>query len=190
MANIFRNLNIDIKKQKKLSERITELYPNLLRYATHLVKSRLEGQELLHQALFDIMSTEEKMDKLYNAGSKEYLCARIMLAIKYSSMHNSNYSRNRPRAVEFRESQRDIFENIQSKLSSRVDNEQIDLLISRLPDFESELLLLWCMPDFSYKQAAIATGLSEKALVEINHRSINKIRKYVHRTTTSTTGEA
>lgn len=169
------------------SDELNRIYPDLLKLAIKLAKTRDEGYELLQQTIYELCNTHEKMAKMEHATEAGYLKNRIALAIYIQTKPHGTYNRNKPRSREFHEQHQDIFENLNSKLSNRIANEQIDLLISRLPDFEAELLRLWCMPEFNYRDASEATGLTIGHLKKINHKSIQKIRKYVSRTTPNST---
>lgn len=161
----------------------------LLKKASALVKSRVEGQELLHQTLFELCGTPEKMNRMERVTLDGKLEAFICVGMYRSIKPNGGYTRAKMHTTDFVEPKSDIYENINSKLSNRIANEQIDLLISRLPDFDAELLLLWAMPGFSYKKAAEATGMDIQKLRMLNFKSLQKIRKYVHRTPISITGQ-
>ena len=62
-------------------------------------------------------------------------------------------------------------------LGARVDNEQAAILVSRLPDFERDLFMLYIQPDFKIKKLSEETGIPEKYLKRVIQFSKEKIRK-------------
>lgn len=171
--------------ENNFESELNRLYPSLLSRAKRMLGSSVEGAELLQQTMLEIMSQTNAIAKLEKVTSDGKLDIYLRLALMNRAKPNSKYSKNRIKIVEYKETVPDIFENIHSKMSNRIANEQIDLIISRLPEFDAELLRLWALPGFSYDEVSKFTGVPKEKLVQINHKSLNKIRKYVHRTTSS-----
>jgi DNA-directed RNA polymerase specialized sigma24 family protein len=64
--------------------------------------------------------------------------------------------------------------------SSRLLNENIDILISRLSPIESEIFRLYILPGFSYDELSKETGVPVKYLYSRVQTALNKIKKNVY----------
>jgi DNA-directed RNA polymerase specialized sigma24 family protein len=53
----------------------------------------------------------------------------------------------------------DIIDDVNKSVGMRLENEQLDIFISRLPYFERELFFLYALDDFSYQALAKETGI-------------------------------
>jgi DNA-directed RNA polymerase specialized sigma24 family protein len=113
-----------------------------------------------------------------------YMCRAIYLHFLHAKQNRRETSQLEPKhesKVGFDE----FFENKQSKLHTIILDQNIDLIINRLNDFDAELLRLWMLPDFRYKDAAEITGIPIAQLQNNIHSSIRKLKRYVQRASIS-----
>jgi DNA-directed RNA polymerase specialized sigma24 family protein len=71
------------------------------------------------------------------------------------------------------------YESVTVWLGDRITNEQLDILISRLPFFEREVFYLYALNDFSYNDLSIDTGIPKKVLYNAVKYAKNEIKKAI-----------
>ena len=74
-------------------------------------------------------------------------------------------------------------------LGARMINESLDGIISRMRPHERALIRLYALPDFDYQKLSDETGIEKKQLYKLLENSINKLKRYVHRSTPSGSAE-
>lgn len=159
-----------------ISKSIEANYKYWLGCAIKVTKSHEEAIDLLHEVvvrLYDSPAFAKLADK---PDARPYVCAAI--AIQYKS-RNGSYHKN---FREFSERSTEITNtNITQDewLGARLDNEQLDVLISRLPEFDRDLFEVHLLGGWSYDATAEATGIPKKYIIRNINYSIEKIRNVV-----------
>jgi DNA-directed RNA polymerase specialized sigma24 family protein len=168
--------------------KLAEMYPRLLKRAVGLKRSQTKGMELLHDVISKSVATDEKItamnDIATNGNLEGYMCRAIYLS-----------SMKKPKQTEELKDEHDNHnrhwdDNLESKLSNRIANETIDLLINRMNSFDAELIQLWMLPGFSYDDAESITGISKVKLQQNITRSLKRLKIYVQRTSGNKTSTA
>jgi DNA-directed RNA polymerase specialized sigma24 family protein len=75
----------------------------------------------------------------------------------------------------------DITDDLSSVIAQRLEKEQLDIFISRLPFFERELLFLYALDGFSYGQLSKETGIPKPYLYQTIKNAKKILRKSVIR---------
>jgi RNA polymerase sigma factor (sigma-70 family) len=139
------------------------------------------ADDLLHDTLMKILESDaDKMDDIIKRGKiHAYVTSALRLAA-YSSKSSFNYSfmKFSRLAVELTG---DITDDLSSVIAQRLEKEQLDIFISRLPFFERELLFLYALDGFSYGQLSKETGIPKPYLYQTIKNAKKILRKSVIR---------
>lgn len=139
------------------------------------------ADDLLHDTLMKILeSDEDKMNDIIKRGKiHAYVTSALRLAA-YSSKSSFNYSfmKFSRLAVEL---DRDITEDLSSVIAQRLEKEQLDIYISRLPFFERELLFLYALDGFSYGALSKETGIPKAYLYQTIKNAKTILRNSIKR---------
>lgn len=165
-----------MQKQSSINISIEANYNYWLGCCIKITKSREEATELLHEVILNLYESESFARVCEKSDARPYVCAAI--TTQYFSRESRYY-----RAIkDFSARTREITNTNYCQedwLGARIDNEQAAILVSRLPDFERDLFLLYTRPDFKIKEVAIETGIPEKYLKRVLSYAKEKIRNHV-----------
>ena len=117
------------------------------------------GDELLHDTLLKILEKDEYiLEDIHERGKlNNYVSNSIRLAARST---NSSYNYTLRKFEKIRSDlKNDIIDDVNKSVGMRLENEQLDIFISRLPYFERELFFLYALDDFSYQALAKETGI-------------------------------
>lgn len=175
--------------ENNFEREIERLYP--------VLKSRVHGLlfkakkptdtsgDIVHDVLADCLkeSRIESTKEIFGRGKLEYYLNRCI----YLHVHGKVSKR---RYFELTDLMIETFSKEQASsnttnLIERMTAENLDLAIRSLDEYEAELVRLWMMPDFSYKECARVMQTKESILVQQVHKAINNLRKYVHHTSSA-----
>jgi RNA polymerase sigma factor (sigma-70 family) len=152
---------------------IDRCYPEWRRVAATVTRQDL-ADELLHDTLLKILeSDKDKLQEIHDRGKlNNYVSNAIRLNAKCTNSSfnykNRKFDRLRTEIKETCWIAHDDFKNIAMRLQS----EQLDIFISRLPYFERELFFLYALDEFSYQKLSEETGIPINYL----YRTIKKAK--------------
>lgn len=139
---------------------INKRYKEWRRVAQTVVRADM-ADELLHDTLLKIL--EKDKDKLQDIHARGKLNNYVSNSIRLNGRStNSSYNYVRIRFEKIRNdiTEADSFiDDVNESVGMRLENEQLDIFISRLPYFERELFFLYALDDFSYQKLSAATGI-------------------------------
>lgn len=150
---------------------INRCYAEWRRVAATVTRQDL-ADELLHDTLLKILESDrDKLQDIHNRGKlNNYVSNAIRLSARCS---NSSFNYTRLRFEKIRNDLKDdIIDDVNKSVGMRLENEQLDIFISRLPYFERELFFLYALDDFSYQELAKETGIPLNYL----YRTIKKAK--------------
>jgi RNA polymerase sigma factor (sigma-70 family) len=134
-----------------------------------------EADDLLHDTLLCIFENKSTIKN-----SEHYINHALKIAHWSNRSHYHNTIRKfNQMSDEPTESQLRDFESVEVWLGDRITNEQLDILISRLPMLEREVFYLYALNDFSYQTLSDETGIPKKALYNFVKYAKNEIRKAI-----------
>ena len=135
-------------------------YPEWRRVAHSVVRADV-ADELLHDTLLKILESDhDKLADIHERGKlNNYVSNSIRLNAKCtnSSFNYKNRKFDRMR-TEIKEDCWVVYDDFKN-IAMRLESEQLDIFISRLPYFERELFFLYALDDFSYQALAKETGI-------------------------------
>lgn len=147
-------------------------------FARSIAGNTYDGDELLHSTLLNILES--------SALNIRDLDNYVMCSLKWE------FTRPRTRfkklVGDFQSQWQDLepfqFEiaintNGETWVGSRLTNEQLDILISRLPFFEREVFNLYVMNGFSYRELSEETGIPVSYLYDTVKRAKEEIKKSI-----------
>lgn len=153
------------------SSEISRCYSEWRRIARTVTREDL-ADELLHDTLLKILEKDKDiLQDIHNRGKlNNYVSNSIRLAARCT---NSSWNYTRLRFEKIRNDlKNDIIDDVNESVGMRLENEQLDIFISRLPYFERELFFLYALDDFSYHELSKATGIPINYL----YRTIKKAK--------------
>jgi DNA-directed RNA polymerase specialized sigma24 family protein len=134
-----------------------------------------EADDLLHDTLMCIFESNTIV-----INSEHYINRSLKIAYWSNRSHYHNKIRKFNQiSDEPTESQLRDYESVTVWLGDRITNEQLDILISRLPFFEREVFYLYALNDFSYNDLSISTGIPKKVLYNAVKYAKNEIKKAI-----------
>ena len=137
---------------------IDRCYKEWRRVAATVTRQDL-ADELLHDTLLKILeSDKDKLQDIHERGKlNNYVSNAIRLSARCS---NSSFNYTLRKFEKIRSDlKNDIIDDVNKSVGMRLENEQLDIFISRLPYFERELFFLYALDDFSYQALAKETGI-------------------------------
>lgn len=156
----------------------TAQYNKYRAFARSIAGNTYDGDELLHSTLLNILES--------SALNIRDLDNYVMCSLKWE------FTRPRTRfkklVGDFQNQWQDLepfqFEiaintNGETWVGSRLTNEQLDILISRLPFFEREVFNLYVMSGFSYRELSEETGIPVSYLYDTVKRAKEEIKKSI-----------
>ncbi len=155
-----------------------EQYNKYREFARNLTKSSFEGDELLHSTLLNILETDTSkindIDSYVICSLKwEYIRPRTRYK-KLIGDFQANWTDLEPHQFEV-----ELNNNRETWIGSRLTNEQLDILMSRLPFFEREVFNLYVMNGFSYRELSNETGIPVSYLYDTVKRAKEEIKKCI-----------
>jgi len=156
---------------------ITSKYKSLREAAYRISNDREYALDLLHESLLYVMQSD-KLDKLIEQDTFEWYVITTMhksVILPKSSFHK--------RYVAYKLNRKDLQNNLteidNTWLGSRLTNEQLDLLINRLPKFERMVFLEYIFSDFSYDQLSKETGIPKDYLYQTIKSAKRRIKNAI-----------
>lgn len=155
-----------------------EQYNKYRIFARNITASQFEGDELLHSTLLNILETDTSkindIDSYVICSLKwEYIRPRTRYK-KLISDFQANWTDLEPHQFEV-----ELNNNRETWIGSRLTNEQLDILMSRLPFFEREVFNLYVMQGFSYRELSNETGIPVSYLYDTVKRAKEEIKKCI-----------
>lgn len=161
-----------------ISSAVSKHYEYWLGCAIKITRTREEATELLHEVILSLYDSDSFARVCNKSDARPYVCAAL------SMQFYSRESRYHKKIREFQSLTVELKNtnyHQEDWLGARVDNEQAAILVSRLPDFERDLFMLYIQPDFKLKKVSQETGIPEKYLKRVIQFSKEKIRNHVVR---------
>lgn len=156
----------------------TAQYNKYRAFARSIAGNTYDGDELLHSTLLNILESPSlnirDLDNYVMCSLKwEYTRPRTRFK-KLVGEFQSNWKDLEPFQFEIA-----INANGETWVGSRLTNEQLDILISRLPSFERDVFQLYVMSDFSYRELSEETGIPVSYLYDTVKRAKEEIKKSI-----------
>ena len=174
------------KKKRTLN---TELERHMNQWRSHargLMRDEVKGDDLLAETLLKIMENQQsKAEQIASEGNLYAYVNRAMylMACDYSSRYHVKYRKFE--LIWNDQSMEHIEEPETTWIGSRLDNEYLDAYIALMPEMEAIMLRLYMMDDFSYKELSKKTKIPVKDLYKIVEMAINKLRRNVSTSSSS-----
>jgi RNA polymerase sigma factor (sigma-70 family) len=150
---------------------ISKNYDHLKKLARNIARNEEWYEDLLHESIISAI-TSKHIDNLLQNDEFEFYLIRVM----YLSVNSPSAPFNK-QYIQYKKNKRDyvekVFEEDKTWLGSRLVNEQLDILISRLSEFERLIFEEYILEDFSYKEFSKQTGIPSVYL----YRTIDKIKQ-------------
>jgi RNA polymerase sigma factor (sigma-70 family) len=164
--------------EKCLEKELEKHYKTWLRFSRGLVKSDVNGQDLLGEVLLNVISKQRaKMEQLaceeklfWYVNRALYLTARNSTS-RYSIQYTRYAKQWNENSNKHNEEKDEVW------LGSRLDNEYLDAYISIMPQLDAIVLRLYMLEDFDYKETSKQTGIPVKELYKLVENAINKIKR-------------
>lgn len=156
-----------------LDKAIEDNYQKWRRIAIGLAKDKTNGEDLLHEVIRSICENKgvPQLPEAINAYVERCL---------WLSWHSktSQYARTYRTGIQFAECLDHEPEPV-TCWWGREMNEQMDMVIGRLGEFDRKLFELYILPDFSYQSVSEATGIPVNYLKDRIHKASKRLRHYV-----------
>jgi RNA polymerase sigma factor (sigma-70 family) len=150
---------------------ISKNYDHLKKLARNIARNAEWYEDLLHESIISAI-TSKHIDNLLQNDEFEFYLIRVM----YLSV-NSPSSPFYKLHIEYKRNKRDFvdknYEEDKTWLGARMTNEQLDILISRLSEFERLVFEEYILEDFTYKEFSKQTGIPQVYL----YRTIDKVKQ-------------
>jgi RNA polymerase sigma factor (sigma-70 family) len=150
---------------------ISKNYDHLKKLARNIARNEEWYEDLLHESIISAI-TSKHIDNLLQNDEFEFYLIRVM----YLSVNSPSAPFNK-QYIQYKLNKRDYvekqYEEDKTWLGARLANEQLDILISRLSEFERLIFEEYILEDFSYKEFSKQTGIPSVYL----YRTIDKIKQ-------------
>ena len=156
-----------------ISKAISSEYGYWSTVAQNIAKDKEKASDLLHDTLARSLESPNFAEIVKRNEHKYYIVAAM-----FTNFRSPRYDKlYRLRSMEFTES----LKNSEDKtwIGARLDNEQMDILISRLPPFERDLFQVYILNECKIEDTARITGIPKSFLRRNIYYSIEKIRNVV-----------
>ena len=141
----------------KLDHYIEGRYKHFKELAYSIARKEPFYEDLLHDSLLSMFGSKH-IEKLIDTGDFEFYLIRVM----YLSV-NSPTSPFYKQTIAWNRNRRDFkdyaHEVDKTWLGARMTNEQLDILISRLSEFERLIFQEYILEDFTYRELSKQTGI-------------------------------
>lgn len=162
-------------------EYIEKNYKHFKEIAYSIAHKQPFYEDLLHDALLSMFGSKH-IDDLIKTENFEFYLVRVM----YLSV-NSKTSPFYKQTIAWNRNRRDFkdyaHEVDKTWLGARMTNEQLDILISRLNDFERLIFQEYILEDFTYRELSKNTGIPVTFLYKTISNIKTKIKENVIRKT-------
>lgn len=163
------------------SKAFNQYYPYWMGTALKIARNRDEASDLLHEVLSQVL-TNPKCESLCESGDiKQYVSSSIVKSYYSSTSQFHILHRQFARVCTELNGSTIADSSEDTWLGARLDNEQLDIVISRLPDLERDIFLLYVFDDFDAQEVSNETGIPVKVIYRLINYSKTKIKKYVVR---------
>ena len=156
-------------------------YKHFKELAYNIARKEPFYEDLLHDSLLSMFGSKY-IEKLIDTGDFEFYLIRVM----YLSV-NSPTSPFYKQTIAWNRNRRDFkdyaHEVDKTWLGARMTNEQLDILISRLSEFERLIFQEYILEDFTYRALSKETGIPMQFLYRTIDNIKQKIRANVIRKT-------
>jgi len=156
-------------------------YKHFKELAYNIARKEPFYEDLLHDSLLSMFGSKY-IEKLIDTGDFEFYLIRVM----YLSV-NSPTSPFYKQTIAWNRNRRDFkdyaHEVDKTWLGARMTNEQLDILISRLSEFERLIFQEYILEDFTYRELSKQTGIPTTFLYKTIDSIKQKIRANVIRKT-------
>ena len=156
-------------------------YKHFKELAYNIARKEPFYEDLLHDSLLSMFGSKY-IEKLIDTGDFEFYLIRVM----YLSV-NSPRSPFYKQTIAWNRNRRDFkdyaHEVDKTWLGARMTNEQLDILISRLSEFERLIFQEYILEDFTYRELSKQTGIPVTFLYKTIDSIKQKIRANVIRKT-------
>lgn len=163
-----------------LEQYIEGNYKRLKELAFNISRKADFYEDLLHDSLLSMFGSKH-IEKLIKTGEFDFYLIRVM----YLSVNSPNSPFYR-QEIAWNKNRRDFREYAhevdQTWLGHRMTNEQLDILISRLSEFERLIFQEYILEDFTYRELSKQTGIPTVFLYRTIDSIKQKIRENVIRT--------
>jgi len=150
---------------------ITKNYDHLKKLAFNIARGEEYFEDLLHESIISAINSKH-IDNLLQNDEFEFYLIRVM----YLSVNSPSSPFNKT-FIQYKRNKRDFvdknYEEDKTWLGARLANEQLDILISRLSEFERLIFEEYILEDFSYKEFSKQTGIPSVYL----YRTIDKVKQ-------------
>lgn len=167
---------------KCIDDYVNERYNKWKQIAFNICKSENHLEDLLHDTLFRILEKDErKIILMIQKNEFEFYIIKALYRA-WNSSRSSFYLTHR----KFGMLRSDLIERFHEEdktwYGARLDNETLDLAVSRLNWFEAQIFQLYIMEDFSYRQLEKETGIPSMYLCRtIDKAKINLKRMIIRK---------
>ena len=156
-------------------------YKEFQKLAKKISRGETYYEDLLHDSLLSILKSKH-IQNLIDTGNFEFYLTRVM----YLSV-NSPTTPFYKQTIAWNRNRRDFkdyaHEVDKTWLGARMTNEQLDILISRLNDFERLIFQEYILEDFTYRELSKNTGIPVTFLYKTISNIKTKIKENVIRKT-------
>ena len=156
-------------------------YKHFKELAYNIARKEPFFEDLLHDSLLSMFGSKH-IENLIDTGDFEFYLIRVM----YLSV-NSPTSPFYKQTIAWNRNRRDFkdyaHEVDKTWLGARMTNEQLDILISRLSEFERLIFQEYILEDFTYRELSKQTGIPTPFLYRTIDNIKQKIRANVIRKT-------
>lgn len=164
----------------KHNEYIASKYESLKKAAFRIAQDREYALDLLHESLLYVMQSN-KLDKLVEEDTFEWYVITTMH--KSVILPKSSFYK---KYIAYKLNKKELLNNLSEVdatwIGSRLTNEQLDLLINRLPKFERMVFLEYIFSDFSYDQLSKETGIPKDYLYQTIKSAKRRIKNAICKT--------
>jgi RNA polymerase sigma factor (sigma-70 family) len=156
-----------------------EQYKKFQQYARLIAKNHFNADDLLNSTLLKIIEIGN-FEQVLNLDNYVYMAMRFEFYRSRSTFSKiykefqANWTDLEPYQFEV-----ELNNSKETWMGSRITNEQLDILITRLPFFEREVFNLYVMNDFSYRELSNETGIPVSYLYDTVKRAKEEIKKYI-----------
>lgn len=165
----------------ELSKYIADNYHKWCEVARNITKAtrKTDWEDLLHDTLQRLLSKDEnELLQLLSKNELDYYLIRSMYVANNSKRSSFHIQYRR-----FGELRKDFIEHKHELsyewLGARLDNEQLDIAISRLHWFESTIFQCYLLDGFSYRELEKETGIPAMYLYRVVEDAKRKLKKHI-----------
>lgn len=164
-----------------ISKSFSQHYDYWFGTAIKIARNRDEASDLLHEVLSQVL-VNPKCESLCESGDIKHYVPSAIVKSYYSSTSQFHILHRQFARVctelngaAIADTSDDVW------MGARLDNEQLDIVISRLPDLERDIFRLYIFDDFDAQVISKETGIPVEVIYRLINYSKTKIRKYVVR---------